>query len=48
MALDVNVRIVRDGIIINSSGNKPGGGEVISYSAVLGVAKLGQMKLGEK
>lgn len=48
MALDVKVIIIRDGIIQNS-GNSPGGGEDQNVTtAVLGVAKLGEMILGEE
>ena len=44
--LDVTVKLLRDGVVVNS--NEEGGdGSASGTTAVLGLAVLGKMKLGE-
>lgn len=45
--LDVIVTLARDGVIVNKNGESSAGKETSGTTAVLGVAVLGQMKLGE-
>lgn len=47
-ALDVNVKLYRNGVLVNEYGSSIGGGGVEhgEETAVLGTAKLGKMKLG--
>lgn len=45
--LDVTVKLLRDGVVVNSNESGGGGSESGSTTAVLGLAVLGKMKLGE-
>lgn len=45
--LDVIVTLTKDGVIVNKNGESKAGRETSGATAVLGVAVLGKMKLGE-
>ena len=45
--LDVIVTLTKDGVIVNKNGESKVSREKSGTSAVLGVAVLGKMKLGE-
>ena len=45
--LDVVVQLIRDGVVVNSNGESKASNETSGTTAVLGVAVLGTMRLGE-
>ena len=45
--LDVIVTLMKDGVTVNKNGESNAGREMSGTTAVLGVAVLGKMKLGE-